>query len=133
MKKSSDLQIIHRLLTALQRGEYETFFAEAAARQAQLSLPLLQRLNQQLAQSTRDINLTNIRRAYATIGVDQAAALLGLTVAQTGPYLSSLGWRVDPADSAFFLPEPIARPKQREISTKQIEELTNYIAHLEEE
>lgn len=134
--KSAPLQATWRLLADLHRGEFSSYYAnaDADAIKAALASPVLQQLNAMLRAEIHARNVTHIRRAYTTIGVSQAAALLGLTVESTPAFLTgSLQWTPDSsAPSQFFHPTPLAAPKPRDISTQQIEQITKYIAHLEE-
>jgi hypothetical protein len=75
-----------------------------------------------------------MRAAYAVVSADSAASLLGLTLEQVGPFLRAQGWTPQPqAAGQFFAPPPVEDSKAREVSAKQLEQLTGYIAHLEED
>lgn len=133
MKKASkNLQIVWKLLQSLHRGDFATFFAESVAFHGGLTHPLLQQMNAALRGETQSANILNIRRAYTTISVDQAASLLGTKRAEAVQLMTKLGWTPD-EKSEFFNPTPLAIPKQREISERQIEQLTRYVADLEKE
>jgi hypothetical protein len=141
-KSSKNVAIVWKLLQSLHRGDFTTYFSEAAGYQAGLSTPLLQQLNQALRQETQSANLLNIRRAYATIGVEQASPLLGTKPAETIALFTQLGWQPDAAAAGgagaaganqFFNPTPLEIPKQRQITEAQIEQLTRYVADLEKE
>lgn len=128
------LLLLLQLLTPLHRLDYSTFFSSSSSLPSSLSVPLLQRLVARLRDQVKTDNIDNIRKAYTVIGVEQAAALLGTPKEETAAFLLSLGWTADPqAPSEFFLPTPLALPKQRDISTQQIEQLTSYIVQLERE
>lgn len=131
-KKSKDLSGTWKLLSALLTRDFSGFFAHSIALQASFS-PLVQRLNTALRGEVQARNLVAIRVAYALVSVDQAAPLLGLSKSEVPAFLLKEGWTPDAqAPTQFFTPTPADSKKGRDISQKQIEQLTKYVTHLED-
>jgi len=138
-KKSPELQALWKLVSSLLQRDFIGFFAQSSA--AALPTPLLARMLTLLREEVQRVNLRAMASAYTVISAEAAAALLGMTAEQSAAALTAQGWTAAaaaqqpqgaPASARFFTPPPLDRSKPRDISHKQIEQLTGYITHLEE-
>ena len=148
-KKSRDLSLLWKLVSLLLQRDFASFFAQASAASAAnaLTVPLLARMLTTLIEEVRVENLKAMQSAYAVVSSEVAAPLLGVQSAQVGPLLLQQGWTQQAAAAAagagaatggaapagsLFVPPAAVASKSREITKQQLQQLTGYIAHLED-
>ena len=77
-------------------------------------------------------SFTQIGAAYATVSAESLAEKLGVPVAKVHEFASAAGWTAD-AVSGFYKPLQPESDKQQSVKLEQLQKLTNYVAHLEQE
>lgn len=95
-----------------------------------------------LTKKIRERQIRLIGKAYDHIQVGKAAQYLGLSISETVQWLvKEKGWKLEtttsPASSTaeannYIIPQSTVKAKKQEISMAQMDQLTNYLIHLEE-
>ena len=135
--KSSDaeLQALWAVGKAMWQTDHRLALQQSTAPAFAWSGPLVATLINALHEQYLKHSFTQIGTAYAAVSAESLAEKLGVPVATVHDFASAAGWTAD-AVSGFFKPlQPESEKQQKHQSVKlqQLQQLTNYVAHLEQE
>jgi len=128
LKNSNQLQNVWKLATMVNKKDFKGFYSTVSSTQWAPDIkPFIEHLNN--AQRTQNQNL--IQKTYSSVALSQCADMLGLTTADTQTHLDKLGWEVKD-NHVNPAPATNTSSKLHETTTTQLDQLTDYIIHLED-
>jgi len=132
--KSADaeLQAVWAVGKAMWQTDHRLAVQQSAASAFAWSGPLVATLINTLHEQYLKHSFTQIGAAYATVSAESLAEKLGVPVAKVHEFASAAGWTAD-AVSGFYKPLQPESDKQQSVKLEQLQKLTNYVAHLEQE
>ncbi|CAL5227277.1 g10208 [Coccomyxa viridis] len=128
-RKSQDeeLAVALRLLQMMWNKEYQGVWQVLALPSwAPQSQPLVKALTSRI----RSHNLQLVTRSYTTISAPKLAMMLGIPQAEVAQVAHKEGWTMDP-NTGLCQVKPPQVPDQERANLKHLENLTEYLMHLE--
>jgi len=97
------------------------------------STPLVARMVDELRRRYLEQSFCHLALAYVTVSADTFATKLGVPAATIHELATKQGWQVDPVTGAYSPTKPLAIQPESKSSMASLQQLTNYVAHLEQQ
>lgn len=129
-KADPELQAMWAVGTAMWRHKHAEVHAKAAAFawSSPFVAPLMATLQAQYLQRV----FTQLGVAYATVSAESLANKLGVPAARVHELANAAGWTADAVSGAYKPVQPEGE-SQHTVKLEQLQTLTSYISHLEQE